>query len=90
MKTKKFNKLTVKKSTIANLDMDQLSSAKGGDYSAPESTCKMCVYTDGGLSCDYTCTLPPDASISPCETENVVNCQTVGGHNTCNPAIVGC
>jgi len=90
MKTKKFNKLTVNKSTIANLDTDTLSSVKGGDYTAPESTCKMCVYTDGGFSCAVTCDCPTEQSISPCVTENPINCQTVGGLNTCNAAVETC
>ncbi|NIM15571.1 MAG: rSAM-modified peptide [Candidatus Aminicenantes bacterium] len=66
MKTKKITKLSLNKTTIANLGRKQMSVAKGGDgvwtepagCSDPGSTCRYCPTINDPL-CQPTADCPP-------------------------------
>lgn len=95
MKPKKMKKLSIKKTTVANLGAEQLLRAKGGvldtvDPTCLDHTCFTCPITRCGFSCYDTCLCPPQATVGNCLSENINQCPSEVGYATCNGGDITC
>ena len=76
MKTKNFSKkLALRKETVSHLDISKMYNIKGGAYSDPGSTCKLCP-TVGGL-CLPTTKCPSPVTDTDCYETIEYACYTL-------------